>query len=195
MDTIITPEGIIILDSLGFPIVDSPMVKDSSQQYIYEAPEVFKKRKRDYAFSHHGIFQISKYKFSDTKPAADSSFYGDLQTDNRGLRYYIGDRKLENIFTLNTSKVGKDGNTASKKQKDFFEVGLRHSIHFLYQEPRDTIINNLFLQGRWNLAPTDRLSIQTYADLGLIDNAGDYHMHADLFFDLILTNYHNYTEG
>ncbi len=176
--------SLILLDSLGLPISDSLQIRDSSQQIIYEAPAVFKKRKRDYAFSHHGTFQVAKYKFSDTSPATDSSFYGNLQKDNRGLRYFIRNRKLENTFTLNTTKVVKKGEASTKQQKDFFEVGIRHSLHFLHQESRDSIINNLFLQGRWNLAPTKRLNIKTYADLGLIDNAGDYHLHVDLFFDL-----------
>jgi Putative porin len=154
-------------------------------QKVTEAPVVFKKRKRDYAFSHHGKFQVSKYKFSDTSPAADSSYYGNLQVDNQGLRYFIRDREVENIFTLNTSKiVRKGGESAIKKQKDFFEVGLRHSFHFVYQEPRDTVIQNLFVQGRWHFAPIERLKLETFADFGLIDNAGDYHLHADLFFDL-----------
>lgn len=174
----------ILLDSLGVPIPDSLLLGDSSQQVIYEAPTEFKKRKRDYAFSHHGMFQVAKYKFSDTSPASDSSFYENFQKDNRGLRYFIRNRKLENTFTLNTTKVVKKGEKSTKQQKDFFEVGIRHSLHFLHQEPRDTIINNLFLQGRWNLAPTKRLKIKTYADFGLIDNAGDYHLHVDLFFDL-----------
>lgn len=192
VNNVITNDSIvndsIPLDSLGVPIPPLPVLQDSSGNapIVYQAPTTpFRKRKRDYAFSHHGIFQVSKYKFSDTSPAVDSIYYGDLQVDNRGLRYFIRDRKLENIFTLNTTKVVKKGGaSAIKKQKDFFEVGLRHSIHFLHQQPRDTIINNLFLQGRWNLAPTERLKIETYADFGLLDNRGDYHMHADLFFDL-----------
>ncbi|MFT6705262.1 MAG: hypothetical protein ACJATF_000083 [Flavobacteriales bacterium] len=174
----------ILLDSLGFPIPDSLLIRDSIQQTIYEAPSVFKKRKRDYAFSHHGTFQVAKYKFADTSPAADSSYYGNLQKENRGLRYFIRNRKLENTFTLNTTKVVKKGEGSTKQQKDFFEVGIRHSLHFLHQEARDTTIKNLFLQGSWNIAPTKRLNIKTYADLGLIDNAGDYHLHVDLFFDL-----------
>ncbi len=64
------------------------------------------------------------------------------------------------------------------------EAGLRHVVHFLHQEPTDTTINNLFLQGRWHFSPGDRLRIQTYAHLGLVDNAGDYRLSGNLYFDL-----------
>ncbi|MFK7808300.1 MAG: putative porin [Saprospiraceae bacterium] len=178
------PSDSIRLDSLGFPIVDTTDITRDSTLIVYEGATPFKKRKRDFALTHHGTFQIAKYRFSDTSPAADSSFYGNLQKDNRGLRYFIRNRKLENTFTLNTTKVVDKGTSKTKNQKDFFEVGLRHAIHFVFQEPRDTIINNLFLQGRWNVAPTERMRLETYADFGLVDNAGDYHVHGNLFVDL-----------
>lgn len=143
---------------------------------------ITRKRNRSFAFGHHGQFQVAKYKFSDTNP--DTTFYGDLQIDDRGLRYFIRDRILENTFTLNTSKLREGKGFSSKKQKDLLEVGIRNTIHFLHQEPKDTVITNLFLQGRWNFSPSERLDIQTYADLGLIDNAGDYRLSGELFFDL-----------
>ncbi|HHS95874.1 MAG TPA: hypothetical protein ENJ45_04725, partial [Phaeodactylibacter sp.] len=96
------------------------------------------KKKRNFALLHHAMFQVSKYKFSETTP--DSSFYSYFQVDNRGLRYFIRDRKIENTFTLNTSKVIHQEDTDTKKQKDFFEVGIRHSLHFVRQEPLDTIL-------------------------------------------------------
>ena len=148
----------------------NPMKKDSSI------------RKRAFAFSHLINFHIDKYKFSDTSP--DTTFYGDLQVDNRGLRYFVRDRVLENTFTLNTYRLQKNSKGRANQQRDFFEVGLHHQFHDIRLEPSDKIIQNLYLNGRWNFSPNDRLRINTYAHLGLAGNAGDYRLSGDLFFDL-----------
>jgi len=138
-------------------------------------------RKRAFAFSHLINFHIDKYKFSDVTP--DSNYYEALQIDNRGLRYFIRDRVLENTFTLNTYKLQNNNGSRSKKQRDFFEVGLHHELHDLRLEPIDTFVQNLYLNGRWNFSPGERLRLNTYAHLGLAGNAGDYRLSGDLFFD------------
>ncbi len=147
-----------------------PMRKDSTT------------RKRAFAFSHLINFHIDKYKFSDTDP--DTSFYDDLQNDDRGLRYFIRDRVLENTFTLNTYRLQKNKGGGTKQQRDFFEVGLHHEFHDIRLEPTDKIVQNLYLNGKWNFSPNDRLRLNTYAHLGLAGNAGDYRLSGNLFFDL-----------
>jgi len=138
-------------------------------------------RKRAFAFSHLTNFHVDRYKFSDTSPDAD--YYGGWQVDDRGLRYYIRDAVLENTITLNTYRLQKNNDSGTKQQRDFFEVGLHHEYHDIRLEPTDKVVQNLYLNGRWNFSPSERLRLNTYAHLALADNAGDYRLSGDLFFD------------
>ncbi len=138
-------------------------------------------RKRAFAFSHLVNFHVDKFKFADTSP--DTSYYGDLQIDNRGLRYFLRDRVLENTLTLKTYRLQNGKVNSGKKQRDFFEVGIHHELHDLFMEPVDTSVQNLYLNGRFNFFPNERLRLATYAHLGLAGNAGDYRLSGDLFFD------------
>lgn len=103
------------------------------------------------------------HKYFDSSPADDTLVYGDLMVDSRGLRNYLDYHKIENQFKIRLEYNGQ------------LDVGLKHKVFFLNQEPRDTILNNLFLVGKWNLkTKNDRLGLQAKAHFGILDNGGDY---------------------
>lgn len=139
---------------------------------------------RSYTISHRIAYKKGIYKFSDTAPAADSLYWKNLWLDERGLRHYLITRKIENKIAISTFKPSKSKYSKAQNQSDFFEVGIRHAFNWVNEEAADSTINNLFLTGKWNFAPSERLKVKTYAHLGLWDNAGDYRISGDLFFDL-----------
>jgi hypothetical protein len=64
------------------------------------------------------------------------------------------------------------------------EVGLVHTLHFIKQEPLEKRTqNDLFLTGKLNFSPGERLRIQTYAHLGAGANAGDFRLSGELFLN------------
>ncbi len=136
--------------------------------------------KRDFQIYHKINFNSSWYKFSDTRLTAAAPYYGTDQVHNKGLRYFIRTRTLENTFRIGTSKK----ESSDTGQKGRFEVGLIHRLIRLDQEPLDKVtVNNLLLTGTWNFAPTPQLSLQTYAHYGLWKNAGDYYVGGTLQID------------
>jgi hypothetical protein len=135
---------------------------------------------RAFTLYHQFAWKTSTYKFSDTQP--DSAFYGDFWVDSRGLRHYLETRKLENTFKLQTFKLKRQG--AETRESDLLEAGLVHSLHLIEQEPVDTsALHNLFLTGRLNFSPGERLRIRTYAHLGIANNTGDYRLNGELHLD------------
>ncbi len=139
---------------------------------------------RSYTLSHRIAYKRGIYKFSDIAPSADSLYWKNLWLDQRGLRHYLVTRKIENKIAISTFKPRESGRSKAQDQSDYFEIGIRHSFNWVDEEAADSTINNLFLSGKWNFAPSERLKIKTYAHLGLWDNAGDYRISGDLFFDL-----------
>ncbi len=142
--------------------------------------------KREYVASHLISYLSSNYKSYDKSPDTTTNFYKDLLTDKRGLRLAMHLNKLENAFTLSTTKARVTADNRPKAQHDFLEVGLVHSLYWLNQEPeKQQVLNNLFLTGRWNFAPSERLKVETYAHYGLaFSNLADYKLSGELFFDL-----------
>ncbi len=139
---------------------------------------------RTYTLMHRLAYKKGTYKFSDISAFADSSYWKNLLLDDRSLRHYVETRKIENTFAISTFKPRKPGTDKVKRQSDFFEIGIRHSFNWIDEEAADSTANNLFLTGKWNFAPNERLKVKTYAHLGLWDNAGDYRVSGEFFFDL-----------
>lgn len=145
--------------------------------------------RRQFTLYHQIAWRKESYKFYDTEP--DSAYYRNFWVDSRGLRHYLDVRKLENTFKLQTFKLRPSQPTtgtserALPRQSDLLEVGLVHSMLFLKQEPADTnIIHNLFLTGRLNFSPSERLRLNTYAHLAIGANAGDFRLSGELFLNL-----------
>ena len=138
--------------------------------------------RRAFTLSHQAGYNSSKYKFFDRSPPADSSYYGLFEVDPRGIRHFVAHQKIENSFRLSTYKLSAGGQ-AARKPRDLFEVGLTHTFHALNQEPRDTVLQNLFLTGRWQFNPGRALDLTVDGHFGLLDNAGDYRISGELTLD------------
>lgn len=137
--------------------------------------------RRTFPFMHRINWFDGQYKFFDREPASGTEFYArfpNLLTDERGLRYFVRHRKLENTVQLATSRKGRQGGS------DLLEVALIHTLNLVHLEPLDTVVNNLFLSGRMVVNPRPVLRFEAQAHLGLLGNAGDYRVQAGLTLDL-----------
>jgi hypothetical protein len=142
-----------------------------SNQFIYTQYYSLLPKSNNLKVKHRAEFQTFKYKYYDTSPALDSSFYGDFQTNNVGIRNYIQYNKIENEATIHLDYKGA------------LDVGAVHSVYLLNQEPKDTTINNLFLIGDWDLVLGEKQNygLQVKGHFGLLDNRADYLLQGDLF--------------
>lgn len=186
-DTLLNPP----LDSLQKTQMDSvrnqrpsPPSFGPPPNFDNSTPEIPLPKGRTYTLMHRLAYKKGTYRFSDVSAFADSSYYKNLLLDLRGLRHYVQTRKIENTFAISTFKPRKSNPEKVKQQSDFFEIGIRHSFNWIDEEAADSTVNNLFLTGKWNFAPNERLKVKTYAHLGLWDNAGDYRVSGEFFFDL-----------
>ena len=145
------------------------------------------RQSRSYTVGHQINYISSNFKsfdtFSSGPTASDSSYYNNFLVDFRGLRFALEHRRLENTFQLNTFRLKKNSGNVPQGQKDLIEVALSHSINWLDFERSDSTINNLFLSGRIGFNPSERLKINTYGHLGLLDNLGDFKLEGELFLD------------
>lgn len=141
-------------------------------------------RNRAFRLTHQFRYEHYQYKFSDSD--ADSTYYQNLWTDERGkLRQYVEGKSIENSFYLGTYKprASKDS-SAILQQRDLLEAGLTHRYIQLNQEPRDSQLNNLFLSLRFHFTPSERLRVETYGHYGLLwANRGDYRLSGILYYD------------
>ena len=146
--------------------------------------------KRTFALAHEAVYHNSYYKYSDAFDSGDTEYFfkwfPELQTDERGMRFFLEHQYLSNSFRLMTyKKAGQVDKSKTTRNKDFFEAGITHTWHKIQQEGApDTIINDLLLHGKLHFQPREGLWLNTYAHLGLGNNAGDYRLNGALFFNL-----------
>jgi len=138
--------------------------------------------KRAITLGHQISYGSRRYRFSDTQP--DTLFYDkQFVTHNGGIRHAIHHQKLENDFKISTYKL-RNQDKKVREQRDFLEAGLTHTIHFVDQETKRQTLNNLFLHGRFNFNPRNRLKIQTYLHYGFLANLGDYRAQGTMEYKL-----------
>lgn len=168
----------------NFPF--NPGLQKSSNPAKSKAP-LFDPTKRAFTLYHRFHYKSSSYKFYDEGQSGanyDTAYYADFYSDNRGLRHYLEVRQLENTFKIQTFKLKKDTTNLGLRQNDLIEVGLVHTLNIIQQDIIDTTnLNNLFLTGKIDFSPNERLKIETYAHLGLLKNAGDFRISGSLFLD------------
>lgn len=139
---------------------------------------------RKFTLAHSITYRTGKYKFSAVPPDTASAYWNNLLIETRGLRHYLEKRQLENSFDISTFKKRKSKGSNRVAQNDLLQVGITHTFSRIDEEAADSTINNLFLKGKWNFNPSEKLKVETYAHFGLWDNAGDYRISGDLFFNL-----------
>ncbi len=137
--------------------------------------------KRNFTIVHRASWKRSSYKFADDNP--DSTYYGPLLLDDRGLRVFLQTRRLQNSLGLLSFKLKREGETTQLTER--LEVGLLHTLWLVDQEPlpRRTL-HDLFLTGRLDFQPARRLQLGAYAHFGIGHDAGDYRVEGRLSLDM-----------
>lgn len=147
--------------------------------------------KRSYLASHRIGYKSAEYlsydPYSNAPTLEDSTFYGSLLNDKRGLRFYLKENQIENAFNISTTKPrsSKDTSTKVTGLKDWFEVGIAHSFHSINQETFKRNINNVIVNGRWNFTPNENVKVETYAHFNILGyNIGDYRLNGEMYFNV-----------
>lgn len=145
---------------------------------------------RAFTLGHQLEFQSNKFRYYDIFPSTgpattDSAHYQSFLVDDRGLRFYLGQQVLDNTFSIATSRPASSANGGLPSgQKDLLEISLQHQAHWVDLEDRDTSLQYLFVKGQLNFRPGPGLDLQTYAHLGLWNQAGDYRVSGKLSLGL-----------
>ncbi len=189
-------EGILTTVS-PTPVLTNAVTRHEKYEYNYLQYLKLRKdstgTKRNFLASHQISYRSAKYKSSDafdngSATHVDSLFYGKLLNDNRGERFYMRERMLENVFSLSTSRSRIVDTTVKKQistQNDWFEVGISHQFTNINQELGGHNFNNVILRGRWNYTPSDNLKVETYAHFNILGhNIGDYRLYGELYYNL-----------
>jgi len=143
---------------------------------------------RKFTLKHNLSLKNNTYRYSDVDTSA---YLSDFVQDNRGVRNFIETNQIENTFSIRTFKLAKESvaDVSARAiredidQKDLIEVGITHLYTDLFQEPFDSTINNVFLFGKVQFTPSERLKINTYGHFGVADHLGDYYLKGDFFWD------------
>jgi hypothetical protein len=135
--------------------------------------------KRALRATHTLAWGQKKYKFSDGDTVRglrnDTTYFNSFRVDDRGIRNFFRENRIDNTFTLNTFKSKKSG-----APTDLLAVGLAHSYIRLSQEPNNYSINNLFFTADLNFRPSDRFVFSANSALGLLGNIGEYQLQGAL---------------
>ena len=148
---------------------------------------------RKYNLFHQLTLRRNTYKYYDELGEIVSGYYGDYLKDDRGIRHFMDIRQYENTFSIRTFRVDRKKLSHWKGQskidsyattKDLVEVGLTHTFTNISQEPVDSSLNNVFLFGKIQYTPSERLKIKTYAHFGALKQIGDYYVKGDFLLNL-----------
>jgi hypothetical protein len=86
---------------------------------------------------------------------------------------------------LSTNRDQKQKQNTATQQRDLIEIGLTHRIWWIEQAVKNEVRNNLFLTGKFNFSPSEKLKIETDVQYGLaFSNLADYRLHGKLQFSL-----------
>ena len=147
-----------------------------------------KKGDNRFLLQHEFKYQRDKYKFFSDYSIADDTFYTwfpDYLTDDRGMRSYMEHFSTENEFKVIFTQVDKNKSTPQSTVSNLLEAGIMHTHHKIQLEPNGAeIYHDLFLKGRWKSRFAKRFIIDTYAHLGLANQAGDYEIRSQLKVEL-----------
>ena len=143
-----------------------------------------RKNRQIFQIAHSISLQNNFYRYSDTYSSSSEpytlGYYGNFLKDIRGVRNFIQHQKIENSFRLITFRGKSNSQELVGKEKSRLELGITHAIHSINQEPKDSILNELFLTGKLNITPSQGLQLRTGAQLAILGNIGDYQLTGDL---------------
>lgn len=122
-------------------------------------------------FYHRLTWRSDWYKFYDKSLATDSSFYGNFQTNNRGVRHFLHVKTLENQFWYE-QRLGK--------KAFLFTAGLEHQYLNIYHEPERSQKNTLFAIGSLRSDPASEgwFRLNARGHFGLLGQVGDFGLDA-----------------
>lgn len=130
--------------------------------------------RRTYAIGHAIKLAANKYRsFMDTTGISNTIFTNFL-IDPRGIRQFMEYEQVSNSIFLRSFKLDDNSKRRRSQERDFFQLGLEHSLYLVDQEGADSTINNLFLKGQLSIALKDRLQLRGEALFGVLDQVGDY---------------------
>jgi hypothetical protein len=145
--------------------------------------DTLRKNKQIFQIAHSISLQNNFYRYSDSYSSSESTtpaYYGAFLTDIRGVRNFIQHQKVENSFRFITFRGQSNPDQQVGKEKGRLELGITHALHRIRQEPKDSILNELFLTGRLNITPSQGIQLRTAAQLAVLGNVGDYQLTGDL---------------
>lgn len=181
-----------------FPSPDQAIVqlqgartRHQHQEVLYQ--QYFSLNRRDtlgrprqqFFLAHRGGYANHFYRFSDpanTGTGTDNAgtYYRAFLQDSRGLRSFIEHQKLENALRLITLRMNDSVGAVTSREVARVELGVLHAWHQIRQEPRDSVLNEVFLTGQLDLSPRPGLALRSSAQLGLLGNIGDYQIKGEL---------------
>lgn len=91
---------------------------------------------------HRIHFEANRYKYFDKSPRTDSFFYGEYQTNNRGIRHYILHYNLENELSYRQAIGGN-----FQKAPIIFRAFVSHRWNRVFQEPLLLNVHNFAAGG------------------------------------------------
>lgn len=111
--------------------------------------------------------------FHDANSQATNDFYGSFETNVRGLRVALSDRRLHNslLYEQHFSKWLS------------FQAGAEHEWHFITQTPETEQLQTLYLTGGLSSAASRRVRFDSKAWLGLAGRPGEYAIQGALNLD------------
>lgn len=147
-------------------------------------------KERQFTLFHQLVLRRNTYRYADKATATSNNFYEGFFNDDRGVRNFMDIRQYENTFSIRTFRTQKAASwqvldtDGSSDTKDLIEVGMTHTFTDIHQEPIDSSLHNIFLFGKIQYTPSERLKIHTYAHLGMLKQVGDYYIKGDFLFNL-----------
>ena len=128
--------------------------------------------------NHTATWSWDVFKFSDNGP--DAAFYQGFLTDDRGIRLFLETSNFENYAFLSWENA-KEQNKGGAS----FQAGLRHGAFKIKQEFQDSLVNNLYAEGKFEGNFLGLIDLDVFGQIGLLDNAGDFRINAEA---ALLTN-------
>jgi hypothetical protein len=134
---------------------------------------------RQFRLSHESTAKWENFKFFDDALGADSLYFDTFFVDRRGLRNHLKTFRWDNRVELITYRIKR-----ADQPSDVQSLGLSHSWIKLDDELRDTSLSNLFLDGRLEITPSDKFSLQGTGGIGLLSNFGEYQVRASMRWEI-----------